>query len=107
MSLYGFETMQGMFKGTNFEVLTITTAAATGFTAAVYGSKPLRAFVTVEGSSCRYRYDGTAPTVTTGHVMDSGGIAAFLGLKNLQNFLCISTSGGTTTLTVTYENDIR
>lgn len=106
MSKYGFEMGQGMYTGTKFESLTITTAAATGFSAAVYPLTIMRALVTVETSSIRYRYDGVAPTVGTGHLLGSGDVMAIIGLTNIQNFQSIAVTTNAV-LMVTYEVDKR
>lgn len=105
MSKYGQQIGQGMYQGTSFVAISITTAAATAFSG--YPATVIRAFVTVEGSSARYRYDGTAPVVGTGHLINSGDSVQILGLTNIQNFKCISTSAGTTTLMTTFEVDGR
>lgn len=105
MSRYGFEQGVGMFKGSSFEIL-VSTGTSTSFSAVVYGTKPMRALFTVENSSARYRYDGTAPTVSTGHLIGSGDVVAIIGQSNIQQFKVIAVTS-TAKFMVTYEGDIR
>lgn len=102
MSQYGFQQGQGMFKSTNFVVLTVTASAQA---LSSFDAKAIRAFITVEGSNARYRYDGGIPTVSQGHLVFAGDAIQILGPTNLTAFQAIST--GTTTLMVTFEGDRR
>ncbi len=102
MSQYQFQVGQGMFKSTNFAVLTIT---AVSQTLASYDVKTIRAMITVEGSNARYRYDGGTPTSSTGHLITSGDVIQVLGPTNISSFQCVSL--GTTNLMITYEGDRR
>lgn len=102
MSQYGLQVGQGMFKSTNFVVLTVTASAQA---LSSFSAKAIRAFITVEGSDARYRYDGISPDVSTGHLINSGDSIQILGPTNLTAFSCISL--GTTILMVTYEGDRR
>lgn len=102
MSQYDFQAGQGMFKSTNFTVLTVTASA---LPLSSFDAKAIRAMITVEGSSARYRYDGGIPTITAGHLVSSGDAIQVLGPTNLAAFSCISI--GTTTLMVTFEGDRR
>lgn len=105
MSKYAFSTNLGMFKGSTFQNLTITTAAATGLTAPTGVARSLISIETT--SACRYRYDGTSPTVTNGHLAGSGTVLAMVGKDNITNFKLIATSAGTATVFVTHEVDFR
>lgn len=102
MSQYGFQIGQGMFTASNFASVAVTNVAS-GLPP--YGLSIIRALITVEGSSARYRYDGSAPTVTVGHMINSGDVIQILGALNLQDFQIISQ--GTTTLMITYESGSR
>ncbi len=102
MSQYGLQVGQGMFKSTNFTVLTVTAVAQP---LSSFDAKAIRAMITVEGSNARYRYDGGVPTASTGHLITSGDVMQILGPTNMTAFSCISI--GTTTLMVTYEGDRR
>lgn len=106
MSKYGFQTGQGMYTGTKFETLSITTAAATAFSSSVYPAIVMRALFTVETTPMRYRYDGTSPTTATGHQVGSGDAVSIIGLKNIQNFRIIASSASGN-IFVTYEVDSR
>ena len=84
----------GIYAGFGHEKLAITTAAGTGLSATVFapaGTNAVQAAViTVETADIRYRYDGTAPTVTTGHLVASGGAIMIVGYENVNNFQAIS-----------------
>lgn len=102
MSKYTFQIGQGLFAGTSFAVMTVTSAMS-------FASIPprvMRAFFTVETAPCRYRYDGTAPTASTGHLLGSGDSVQILGLSNINNFSVVAVSNAAT-LMVTYEVDSR
>ena len=106
MSRYDYAINLGMFQGNSFEVLTITTGVATAFTTSVYDNQCMRALLTLESGSCRYRYDGTAPTTTVGHLVNSGDVIGVLSYKNMSAFKIISVSG-TATAMITYEKELR
>ena len=106
MSRYDYGINLGMFQGTGFEVITVTTGAAIGLSTTVYTSKTMRALMTVENGSFRYRYDKVNPTTTIGHVVNSGDIIGINGYPNMSQFKMIAISG-TATVMVTYENEIR
>jgi len=102
MSRYGFQIGQGMFMASNFTTLTVTASAQA---LAGYGPSIIRALLTVEGSSARYNYDGSTPTSSVGHMVNSGDVIQILGANNLQQFNVISL--GTTTFMITYETGAR
>ena len=102
MSQYGMQQGQGMYKSTNFAVFTVTSAS---LALSSFDAKAIRAMITVEGSSARYRYDGGIPTTSAGHLINSGDAMQVLGLTNISAFKCISI--GTTSLMVTFEGDRR
>lgn len=102
MSRYGFQIGQGMFMASNFTSLTVTAAA---MSLTEYGPSILRALITVEGSSARYNYDGSVPTGSLGHMVNSGDVIQILGVNNLQQFQVVSL--GTTTFMITYETGAR
>lgn len=62
-----------------------------------------RAYITVEGASIRYRYDGTNPTSSEGHLVNPGEDIEILGYDNIANFKAIRTGSADATLRVTYE----
>ena len=92
-----------------FETLTIdATAGGIGCTSATYqpsgGGAAERAVLgPLESGQIRYNYDGTAPTATTGHLLEVGDTLILLGLGNINLFRAIRTGGVSGTLPVTYE----
>lgn len=102
MSRYGFQIGQGMFMASNFATMTVTGAAQS---LSGYGAQIVRALITVEGSAARYNYDGSVPTTSIGHMVNSGDVIQILGVNNLNNFQIVSR--GTTTLMITYETGAR
>ena len=87
-----------------FETITVSSTAV-GFTSATYNpaaGKAKRAQMTCETNAIRYRYDGTAPTTTVGHVLAAGGALSVLGDPAIDNFRMIA-SGSDATCSVTYE----
>ena len=91
-----------MFMASNFATLTVTGQAQA---LSGYGPSILRALITVEGSSARYNYDGSTPTSSLGHMVNSGDVIQILGVDNLQQFQVVSL--GTTTFMITYETGAR
>lgn len=62
-----------------------------GFTAAeVKAADRMR--VTVETNAIRYRYDGTAPTASVGHLLATGSVLILDGHNNIANFQVIADS---------------
>lgn len=59
------------------------------------------ALITVETASIRYEYDGTAPTATTGHLVQAGGTFVMNGTDNIRRFRAIRTTSTSAVLTVT------
>ena len=86
----------------NFATMTVTGSAQT---LTGYGASIIRALITVEGSSARYNYDGSTPTSSLGHMVNSGDVIQILGINNLQQFNVVSL--GTTTFMITYETGAR
>ena len=62
-----------------------------------------RAFISVETGQTRFRYDGTAPTATEGHLLGCGDALVIEGTQNLENFQAIRTNTTSAVLKVTYE----
>jgi len=61
------------------------------------------AFITVEDAQIRFRYDGTDPTSSEGHIADVGDVIKIEGYDNIVNFRAIRTGESDATLRVTYE----
>lgn len=61
------------------------------------------AFITNEIAQLRYTYDGTEPTTTVGHILESGGLLVLNGQNQMSQFKCIRTGSTSAIITVTYE----
>ena len=90
-----------VFSGNDYESVTVADTAI-GCTAAKAARAEL-AFITAETAQMRFRYDGTAPTATEGHVLEPGETLTLKGTLNVQNFLAIRTSATSGVLRITYE----
>lgn len=96
-----------------YEKLTIDdTVGGVGFsTSKTYGPvdtfMPLRAckevFCTLETGPIRFTLDGTAPTTTTGHLMNAGDTLTIRNAFDIQNFRAIRTTATSGELFVTYK----
>lgn len=102
-----------------FETLTISTAAV-GCTAATikviaagtgapgdhaaltYTREACEAFVTCESQAVRYRWDGTDPTSSVGHILNPGDTLTIEGYDNIKAFRAIRKDAADSTLQVTY-----
>ncbi len=87
----------------DFETITVADTAI-GLTASKLASspKPKKVFITVETAEIRYRYDGTAPTDTVGHLTLPNDILTFEGFSQLNNIKFIRTTATSATLQVSY-----
>ena len=95
--------------GYTFETITVADTAI-GFTAATWRVSPatvgnsfVRAHVTATGGAMRYRYDGTSPTSSVGHMLSHGDSIDMDGTVNISNFKAIRSGANNGTLHVTYE----
>lgn len=61
------------------------------------------AFITASGGEMRYRYDGTAPTASLGHILADGNFLILEGQNQMEKFQAIKTGDRNGTLDVTYE----
>lgn len=94
----------------DFETITVTSTTESAFTASklapTYSAWPKRAFVTVETADIRFRVDGSTPTQTVGHWVQtsttSGSGFWIEGEADLRHFYAVGV-GATATLQVTYE----
>lgn len=82
-----------------FEKLTVG-GTATGLTAATYANKQ-GCFITVEDASIRYRFDGTDPDASNGHLVAPGGFIELIHPTALSRLSFISLAGNAT-LQVSY-----
>jgi hypothetical protein len=96
-----------MLAGNAYAFETITVAAtATTFTTTTWRVSPdshTRAVVTATGGVMRYRYDGTAPTSTVGHLLSHGDMLIVEGSVNMANFKVIRAGSTSGSLSATYE----
>ena len=84
----------------SYESLTITNAAAVPLTVAT-AQGAFTANISVEGNPIRVRWDGTAPTTSEGHLLQSGDSIKLDFTADLYHFKAIAT-GANATLRVTY-----
>lgn len=89
-----------------YESITVSSTAI-GCTAATVspGGAPgaVRAMLTLESAQVRYRYDGTNPTSSEGHLLEIGETLVLEGAANIDKFKAIRTGSTDGTLKVTYE----
>lgn len=50
-------------------------------------------FITVATASLHFRYDGTAPTTSVGHLLDAGDMWVMSNNENIRNLQFIAVSG--------------
>ena len=106
------QVIAGLFQPYDYESVTVTDSA-TALTASKYKDSgsvstnaqrgAARAVITVETAQLRYRYDGTAPTSTEGHILNINDVLVLVGPDALANFQGIRTGGTSAVLKVTYE----
>lgn len=94
--------------GYDFEALTVSTGVQV-LTAAKYKNSTTSggasaAFITNSGASIRYRYDGTSPSSTVGHILADGGILVLNGQNQMENFKCTRVSSDSE-ISVTFERE--
>ena len=95
----------GLHVPFNFETITVTTAVK-GLTAATYtsgGNTARRVIITVENAQIRYRYDGTDPTATVGHLLNPMDALTLIGTAAVKNFRVIQKGTTNGKISVTYE----
>ena len=86
----------------SYQTVTVSTTAV-GVTAVVNAKVAHRAVITVETAQIRFRYDGTAPSSSVGHILNAGDRIILEGRNNIGNFLAIRTGGTDATIQVTLE----
>jgi hypothetical protein len=91
----------------DFDNLTVTNAVAVTLTQSKLNPTgevaATRVFITCETNAVRYRYDGTAPTTTIGHLFSAGDVLILEAGNNLKNLQFIAT-GANATISITYES---
>ena len=63
----------------------------------------VRAVMTVETASLRYRYDGGGPTSGVGHLMSPGDVLVIEGKQNLTQFAATRSGSTNAVLSITFE----
>lgn len=93
----------GKYIPFDFETITIADTAI-GLTASKLASspKPKKVFITSETASFRYRYDGTDPSSTVGHLCMPTDILILEGYSQLNNFKAIRTGAMSAKISVSY-----
>ena len=97
----------GQYTAMGYESITVSTAAI-GFTFGTFFTSTKharRALVTVEDAQIRYRYDGTDPTSSEGHILNPMDVLTLTGLTNIRNFKAIRKGTTDAKLRVTFEED--
>jgi len=96
----------GVYNAYDYESITVSTSAV-GLTGSKYAPSgeeaAKRVFITVESGSIRYRYDGTDPTSSEGHLITEGGYLTITGKSNIEKFKAIRAGTSDAVLRVTYE----
>lgn len=80
-------------------------ASAIGLTASNLTAtpKPKEVFIQCETAQCRYFYDGSTPTSTSGFILNPMDTLRVKGYSNLNNLKFIRTGATSAKLTVCYE----
>ena len=86
----------------SFQTLTVSTTAVS-LTATVGQLNSHRAIITVEDAPIRFRYDGTAPTSSVGHVLYPGDKLILEGRANISQFRAIRSGNVDATLSISHE----
>ena len=91
--------------GYAFETLAVSDTAV-GFTGATWRQgehSHIRAIVTNSGGVIRYRYDGSNPSATVGHLLVHGDMLIIEGSVNINQFRAVKAGTNAGTLSVTFE----
>ena len=95
-----FSQMKG-YKASAFESVTVDDTA-TALTSGTYGDA-VRAVITCEDAQIRFRVDGSDPTSSVGHILDSGSLLMLESNDDIAAFRAIRTGSSDGTLMVTYQ----
>lgn len=76
---------------------TAVTMTGLGFTAEQLRRSSM-AFISIDTNALRFRYDGTAPTASVGHMLQIGGLSAWIieGAENIAKLQFIRVSSDAT-----------
>ena len=94
----------GKLYGYTTEEITVTSVAI-GLTTSKLTTtpKPKEVFIQCETAQCRYYYDGSTPTSSSGFILNPLDTVRIKGHSNLNNFLAIRIGATSAKLTVCYE----
>ncbi len=96
-------TMKGVGYGDAFAYESITvTGTAKSLTAGTYTTDAKKAFISIESASIRWRIDGTAPTISEGHLSYVGQTITLNGYSQIARFSIILATATSATIKVTY-----
>jgi hypothetical protein len=82
------------------EAITVSSTAVTPTAATV--AQRNKALITVEDAAVRFRFDGTAPTSTTGHELEDGDVLILDSANQIGNVQFIRRDGTDATLRASY-----
>ena len=87
----------------DFETITVADTAI-GLTASKLAStpRPKKVYITFETASCRFRYDGTDPSSTVGHLLVPTSSIVLEGFSQMNNVKFIRTGGTNAVAQVSY-----
>ena len=93
----------GKFIPYDFETITIA-GTAIGLTVSKLTStpRPKKVYITFETAQSRFRYDGTDPSATVGHLLVPTQSLILEGYSQMNNFKAIRTGATSATAQVTY-----
>lgn len=93
----------GKFIPYDFETITVA-GTAIGFTSSKINStpKPKKVFITTESAQLRYRFDGTDPTSSVGHLLVPTQSLTLEGFSQINNFKAIRTGATSATIQVSF-----
>lgn len=84
-----------------FESLAVA-GSAVGFTAGTIGGNRTHALITCETAAVRFRFDGTDPTSSVGHLLEKGDIMVCESQQQVTNIRFIRKTGQSATLQCSY-----
>lgn len=95
----------GKYNSVDFETITVdNTSGGVSLTSSKVNTTPPRkkAFITAESAQIRYRFDGTAPTASVGHLMNPMDSLVLEGFFQMNNFKAIRVGANSGTIMVSY-----
>lgn len=93
----------------DLESITVSTTAIGGTAGKLlvartggFNKRAVMMFISVETNPCRFRFDGTAPTSSVGHLLAANDTLTISGEQNCSNLKFIRSGGSDSTVMVTY-----